>query len=126
MQFLRLQGQPFTSSSHSCSTEQQQQQQGSSKAHDQGSDSNSKSQHGSNVQQEAQQAAKGLLSKSLDMEELWFAAVGGKLKVWSAKTYPELKVSLQTLLACLLPSCTHPTAGRRAELPCCHTPYIPC
>jgi len=100
VQFLRLQGQPFTSSSHSYSTEQQQKQQGSSKTHDQGSGSSSKSQHGSGVQQEAQEAAKGLLSKSLDMEELWFAAVGGKLKVWSAKTYPDLKVGPQTLFAC--------------------------
>ncbi len=73
-----------------------QQQEGPSQAQD--NSSNTTSNSGStgertNVQQEAKEAAKGMLSKSFDMEELWFAAVGGKLKVWSASTYPDLKVS---------------------------------
>jgi hypothetical protein len=63
------------------------------------------------------QAAKGMLAKNFDMEELWFAAVGGKLKVWSARSNPELKVSRKGLIPipCSYPCtamCTHYAAGR--------------
>jgi hypothetical protein len=47
-----------------------------------------------NVQHEAQEMSKAFMSKSLSMEELWFSAVGGKLKVWSVRTHPELQVCL--------------------------------
>jgi hypothetical protein len=84
-----------SSSSQDNSAKQQQQQEGASPAQD---NSNTTSNSGSsgertNMQQEAKEAAKGMLSKSFDMEELWFAAVNGKLKVWSASAHPDLKVS---------------------------------
>lgn len=44
------------------------------------------------VQHEVREASKGLMAKAFDMEDLWFAAVGGKLKMWSAAKYPGFKV----------------------------------
>jgi hypothetical protein len=44
------------------------------------------------MQAAAQEVSKGFLAKTLDMEEMWFAAVGGKLKMWSAQSHPDLKV----------------------------------
>lgn len=80
---------------------EQPQQQDRQQEHDHSSSGSSDAQHqGVNMQQEAKEAAKSMLTKSFDMEELWFAAVGGKLKVWSAKTYPELKVTGRTAAAC--------------------------
>jgi hypothetical protein len=69
------------------------------------------------------QAAKGMLAKNFDMEELWFAAVGGKLKVWSARSNPELKVSREGLIPipCAHPysaMCTHYAAGRWVPKKC--------
>jgi hypothetical protein len=45
------------------------------------------------MQQEAKEASRNMLTKSFDMEELWFAAVGGRLKAWGAQSHPELKAS---------------------------------
>jgi hypothetical protein len=45
------------------------------------------------MQEEAKEASRNMLTKSFDMEELWFAAVGGRLKAWGAQSHPELKVS---------------------------------
>lgn len=82
----------FTTSSHARSGQQQQQQKEKQQQEGAGS-----SQHGANVQQEAKEASKGLVAKNFDMEELWFAAVGGKLKVWSARSHPDLKASAAPL-----------------------------
>lgn len=91
-----------TSSQTASSADQPQQQQqqdgaGSSNNNEQqhkesSSSSSSSSGERINVQHEAQEASKGFLAKSLDMEELWFSAVVGRLKVWSARTHPDLKV----------------------------------
>lgn len=82
----------FTTSSHARAGQQQQQQEEKQQQEGVGS-----GQHGANVQQEAKEASKGLVAKNFDMEELWFAAVGGKLKVWSARSHPDLKASAAPL-----------------------------
>jgi Spy/CpxP family protein refolding chaperone len=81
-----------------------------------------------NVQHEAQQLSKSFVSKSLDMEELWFSAVGGKLKVWSARAHPELKVGVGGRASCRTHACTHRMAWhgmpRRWPFAVPHTPCL--
>lgn len=87
----------FTTSSHASSSAQQQQQQqedaSKQDANNSSSSGSEKQQHQiPNLQHEAKEASKNLLAGKFDMDELWFAAVGGRLKVWSAKSHPDLKV----------------------------------
>jgi hypothetical protein len=65
-------------------SEQQQQQQG---------------QYQKSFKEETQEVSKAFLTNSLNMEELWLAAVAGKLKIWSSRALPHLKVTLLTVMA---------------------------
>jgi hypothetical protein len=92
----------FSSSGWTSSSQEKPDQESTGKQDSTGSSS---SEHkGPDVHASAQEVSKGFLAKTLDMEELWFAAVGGKLKVWSAKSHPDLKVGCdcQLLLGMLL------------------------
>lgn len=107
----------FTSSGCACNSQGQPDPEGAGKQDSPGSSSSSEHK-APNVHAAAQEASKGFLAKTLDMEELWFAAVGGKLKMWSAKSHPDLKVRCDMDQCCWV--CCSQGSHKQLSLPCTH------